>query len=49
MGAKALIDLETNAGIAYRYIHLDGYPEGVGLALLACKTQTEEIVMSDAA
>ena len=48
MGTEALIGLETNAGIAYRCIHLDGYPEGVGLELLAYKAQAAEIVMSDA-
>ena len=48
MGTNALIGLETNAGIAYRYIHYDGYPEGVGLELLAYKAQAERIVLSDA-
>ena len=48
MGTNALIGLETNAGIAYRYVHYDGYPEGVGLELLAYKTQAEQIVMSAA-
>lgn len=48
MGTNALIGLETNSGIAFRYVNYDGYPEGVGLELLAYKEQAEQIVMSAA-
>ena len=46
MATNALIGLETKQGIVYRYAHFDGYPEGVGLELLAYKEQADTIVMS---
>ena len=48
MTTHALAGIETEAGIVFRHFPYDGYPEGLGMELLAYKSQAHQIVWGDA-